>query len=445
MILLFAIGFFALVLALCTIGVLLAKRLRNRSHVEYITISKTPHREGMWKNNGDFYESSDSESDEENSKDDIVSFHGGDQNKFGGPLRRDLAILLRQQLDDEPNEEGTLVSYSRVCFSASGAEEIAGLQKLCEDLTYKTPLYVNVGLAVLGVRLCMVANNMVLHTGHVPVTPIPSFLQGEKYTLFSTISNRREAFGWLIAPNVFPDLIILVFRGTTSSLDWIKDLTMTQVSLSYMSPMYEKPYNMYRGSVHKGFFDIYRGLSKALKDALLYYFDSRGNQKRKLWIIGHSLGGGLGTIAAYMLSMWSGGNISIMVNTYGSPRVGDKDFCIHYNSIVPNTIRFRNEKDIITDLPSTFLNYRHVQTVQEMHVNPTAIALSNQNSPHSLLAYLYGLDTTGLEFLRVTNRTPAQQYALPLTPYQAYYGFNATTSSDGEPEMDDSGDFDSLL
>ena len=74
------------------------------------------------------------------------------------------------------------------------------------------------------------------------------------------------------------------------------------------------------------------------------------NIKRKIWITGHSLGAALATLAADRYRNVKG------LYTYGSPRVGDKDFKKNFRM---NTYRFVNNNDIVTKVPPAGM-YRHV-------------------------------------------------------------------------------------
>ena len=63
-------------------------------------------------------------------------------------------------------------------------------------------------------------------------------------------------------------------------------------------------------------------------------------------IVGHSLGGALSTLAALeLVEIYS--NMSFIVKTTGSPRVGNKAFATYYNSKVPNTERLVNNDDTV--------------------------------------------------------------------------------------------------
>ena len=84
-------------------------------------------------------------------------------------------------------------------------------------------------------------------------------------------------------------------------------------------------------------------------------------QPPTVWITGHSLGGAVATLLAYMLchlkELPSG--VALRVCTFGSPRVGNWWFREAYNAMdTITTYRFCTDRDIITCMPC--FNYWHV-------------------------------------------------------------------------------------
>ncbi len=79
--------------------------------------------------------------------------------------------------------------------------------------------------------------------------------------------------------------------------------------------------------VHTGFMDDYRGLEKAMKEAVGYVlgrFPSSG-----LWVTGHSLGGALAMLAAADLHTNHSTKVEA-VYTFGQPRVGNQAFAMNF-------------------------------------------------------------------------------------------------------------------
>jgi triacylglycerol lipase len=136
--------------------------------------------------------------------------------------------------------------------------------------------------------------------------------------------------------------LYLAFRGTESKnhVDWMRDAEFRPVP------------GVFGGRVHSGF-------RRALDEVWLELLDQIASTDRKLVITGHSLGGGLATLAAARLA--AGDHTSEAIYTYGSPRVGLRDFAAAYQAALGNkTYRIINHIDIVTRVPFLVQGYRHV-------------------------------------------------------------------------------------
>lgn len=134
----------------------------------------------------------------------------------------------------------------------------------------------------------------------------------------------------------------LVFRGTESTkpIDWMRDAEFKPVA------------GVFGTQVHSGF---RRALDEVWDDILPHVSDD----DRSLVITGHSLGGGLTTLAAARLV--ADGHKVDAVYTYGSPRTGLKDFATAYTAALGSTTyRVINHIDIVTRVPLLIQKYRHV-------------------------------------------------------------------------------------
>ena len=69
---------------------------------------------------------------------------------------------------------------------------------------------------------------------------------------------------------------------------------------------------------------------------------------------GHSLGGGMATLAAGRQQQRC-----VYLYTYGSPRVGNKEYGLNFNV---NCFRVQNNNDIVPRVPPWVLGYRHIGT-----------------------------------------------------------------------------------
>lgn len=121
---------------------------------------------------------------------------------------------------------------------------------------------------------------------------------------------------------------VLVFRGTSNVQDWLTNLDAWTV---------KRP--EFTGEVHQGFYDALM----VVLDDIVHHLQSH----KILWITGHSLGGALATLAS--------GLFRGTLYTFGSPRVGNKEF-----SEVVFGNRFTNNNDIVPRVPIG--DYKHVGT-----------------------------------------------------------------------------------
>lgn len=143
------------------------------------------------------------------------------------------------------------------------------------------------------------------------------------------------------------DVIILCFRGTKSLQDWKTDFTVTMQDFEIIGAD-DKPVTL--GEVHSGFLDAYQSVAPIIEKALLDI--TQDDSDRPIFVTGHSLGAALAQIAALSLHHQDF-NIQA-VYTFGSPRVGDKEFCEAYNAddaLGHKTYIHMNYNDLITTVP----------------------------------------------------------------------------------------------
>lgn len=137
---------------------------------------------------------------------------------------------------------------------------------------------------------------------------------------------------------------LVVFRGTDDSRDILSDIDTL-------------PTRSGTGRVHRGF--------KAALDVVWDDVQARLDG-REAWFAGHSLGAALATIAATRYEY------ARAVYTFGSPRVGDREF---FSELAAPVHRVVNNNDIVTRLPPP-LGYRHVGELQyldadgRLHADP---------------------------------------------------------------------------
>lgn len=169
--------------------------------------------------------------------------------------------------------------------------------------------------------------------------------------------------GFLVGPppGESADFGILVFRGTSHFRNWVTNLRALPASW--------RP----GGKVHQGF---RRALARAWKPVSAALDSVSG----PLIYTGHSLGGALAILAASRRPPGA-------VYTFGSPRVGDRNFA---NTLAAVEIyRIVNQHDIVPSLPPEggTLGFRHVGTALHLtagRASRTNIEEESQSKPSLL-------------------------------------------------------------
>lgn len=154
-----------------------------------------------------------------------------------------------------------------------------------------------------------------------------------------------------------PNYVLVVFRGTdTPSLVTTKDgglhfaewlLTNAMLELTPFSPQRRN----ITGRVHNGFKSSLLTIDKKISDQVIEF----GGKKKKIWVTGHSLGGGQATLMAALLQLQY--NVPVHgLYTYGGPSsVGDAAFSgwlnNHFNSNNKQRFqRFEVQYDLVSQL-----------------------------------------------------------------------------------------------
>jgi len=147
------------------------------------------------------------------------------------------------------------------------------------------------------------------------------------------------------------DTIIAVFEGTdpTDWSDWVTDLTTDFVDS-----------NMCSGCrVHEGFHNAYKSERDNVDTAVSA---ARARlPSATVVVVGHSLGAAIGQL--YSVHLYNDLSITPVVYTFGNPRVGNQAFSSYYNSIIPNSYRTNNNRDIVPHLPPNAFGFVHSGTL----------------------------------------------------------------------------------
>jgi hypothetical protein len=161
------------------------------------------------------------------------------------------------------------------------------------------------------------------------------------------------------------DSILCAFRGTENSRDWLSDANMIRVSMDL-----ENVADNDRPLAHWGILRQFRSVESKITE----FIDKElkeNNEIKNIVYTGHSLGGGLATIALMNYSH-KYPNLKHVCVTFGAPRVGNKDFRIRFNNSCSFSKRYVNYYDPVPSLPFS-LRYSH--SCPSDHINLNSIII----------------------------------------------------------------------
>lgn len=153
------------------------------------------------------------------------------------------------------------------------------------------------------------------------------------------------------------EIMLIVFTGTDEFIDAWRDIRIKKKIYPYGNP--NSDIKVYDGVMSHYF--LVRSIIQSKVREL---------RPKEIWITGHSLGGATATVCAIDLQFHFDPRISCI--TFGSPKVGNKEFAESYNKRIPNHYRVVNNGDIVEHLPRWWMGYRHVGmklTFNEHHWN----------------------------------------------------------------------------
>jgi triacylglycerol lipase len=138
--------------------------------------------------------------------------------------------------------------------------------------------------------------------------------------------------------------VFVVFRGTMTNAEWLRDLKVRLVPYPPAKP----------GKVHDGFAATYELVRRTVIESL-----EKLPGGRRLYVTGHSLGAALATLALPEISSLTPCK-SPFAYTFGSPRVGDRVFAQEFNRMMGGrSFRIANTSDLVVSmpLPAPFLGF----------------------------------------------------------------------------------------
>lgn len=193
-----------------------------------------------------------------------------------------------------------------------------------------------------------------------------SFIVPLNYSVKDTIEAKSiidvwEPFGFILES---PQEIIVAFRGTSSTTNWISDIIASQKKFKYVKE---------DCLTHRGFTDIYSSARNQIMSAL-----SNLPSDKTLYVTGHSLGAALATLCAIDIAANTEYD-SLYLFTYGGPRVGDPSFSKVFTKYVRGSYRIANEFDVVTHAPPSIYKLPKRQKKYYYSHVPTFSSLNFQN------------------------------------------------------------------
>ena len=148
------------------------------------------------------------------------------------------------------------------------------------------------------------------------------------------------------------DAIVVAFRGTEpkSWKNWV-----TNLDIAELAPYKDDP----SAKVCKGFYDAWLGVEANITSDVQHLLQL--HPAASLWITGHSLGAALSTLSAQHFVDLGYGE-SIIHYSFGSPRVGNKDFALFQMGNLTHSFRVTHWRDLIPHAPTTMQGYHHIAT-----------------------------------------------------------------------------------
>lgn len=147
---------------------------------------------------------------------------------------------------------------------------------------------------------------------------------------------------------------VLVFRGTQTQTEWLKNLNAKQVP-------YVAPDGKTYGEVHEGFYKLMQALKPSLESVV-----KQLDPTIPCYVTGHSLGSAIATLASMEISyLVPEMRENIRLYSYAGPRVGSPAFAKAYSERLPNTYRVVNLGDAVPLVPPVTMGDSYVHVGEE--------------------------------------------------------------------------------
>jgi triacylglycerol lipase len=171
--------------------------------------------------------------------------------------------------------------------------------------------------------------------------------------------------------------LIITGQGTTTFKDWTYNFQIQRTRVSYLN----------NTLVHTGFVKQYNSVRERIHQEIRNNIEAQDVQVKRILCTGHSLFGAISTIIALDCCLQY--DLPVHCVTFGSPRVGSKEFTKLFNNSVDSSYRCVYKKDPVTFVPIP-LRFCHVRGGIQL-AKFKSLSIHNwcgcQISDHSMQAY----------------------------------------------------------
>lgn len=158
-----------------------------------------------------------------------------------------------------------------------------------------------------------------------------------------------------VLPDKESKQLIIAFRGSESPSDGFSKIKDWIDDFLFIKTPFDSSYFL---RVHSGIYSAYLTVSDKLEEQITDALDKYDIES--VCFTGHSLGGGLATIAALDSVKWLKNTVPITCVTFAAPCVGNIFFSNRFNRKIQESFRVVNAGDIVPAVPPNFFGFRHV-------------------------------------------------------------------------------------
>ncbi|KAJ9065760.1 hypothetical protein DSO57_1016321 [Entomophthora muscae] len=166
-----------------------------------------------------------------------------------------------------------------------------------------------------------------------------------KFTFVKRIYNQAKDAVAVVAQST--DMVIVAFRQTASEKNNESDMDFALTPLPGVGGDVK---------VHKGFLEYYQSLQAELEQLLPTLL---ANNTKLLHLTGYSLGGAVALISLDSILRKLRLENKVQVYSYANPRVGNRAFANHIESLNVPVIRYTILNDLVSQLPPKNMGYIH--------------------------------------------------------------------------------------